>query len=184
MIQHKLFHREIFRQSGLSAFAGKGFALLFGLCGVVMDTMSTHDLVDTHCTAGKELQHKLQTGKMSNSGSPSQMLKEIAGSPNSSDLKKIMPAEYARRYRVIPLWFKNNCLHIATAEPDNFALLDELRWVVGQKSVPEKADATEMDEALRFMYGLGAETVRLRLDQSDGNSFMDLNPSATSDVVK
>ncbi|MDW8373248.1 MAG: ATPase, T2SS/T4P/T4SS family [Planctomycetota bacterium] len=51
-----------------------------------------------------------------------------------------VPAEYAHSYRIIPTRMENNALIVATADPDNLAALDDLKFALGVAQV--KAELT------------------------------------------
>jgi len=51
-----------------------------------------------------------------------------------------VPTEYANSYRIIPTRMENNALVVATADPDNLAALDDLKFALGVSQV--KAELT------------------------------------------
>ncbi|MFQ5605504.1 MAG: GspE/PulE family protein [bacterium] len=102
--------------------------------------------------------------------------------PDLKAVKDLMPSAIALRYKIVPLVKAANRLQIAIASLDDVALLDEIKWVLGKEIDPLPAEQDVIEEALRKIYGLGAETVgRLLSDHSEG-IFVDLTASLTSDL--
>lgn len=91
--------------------------------------------------------------------------------PVTQARRDLLPAAVACSYKIVPLERNGNTLRIALADPANVALLDELRWVLAIELEAEPADPEQIDEALRRLYGLGAETVgHLLSDGTDGDA--------------
>ena len=76
----------------------------------------------------------------------------------SSTLSYI-PAKLASHYKVIPFEYKNGFLKIATTEPLNIHLMDEIDSAVQIPVKPVLATAKDIAEAIREYYGVGAETI-------------------------
>lgn len=72
-----------------------------------------------------------------------------------------VPAKFALHYKVVPIKFHDNVLTLATSEPQDIRLLDEVRMALKSQYRVQAVVATESDiaNAIRKYYGLGAETV-------------------------
>ena len=71
-------------------------------------------------------------------------------------IKKV-PAKFAWYYKVMPVKFVDNKLLIASSDP--LRSLDDLRIFLGYDLKPALAEETEIMEAIKEHYGVGAETV-------------------------
>ncbi|MBF0384382.1 MAG: Flp pilus assembly complex ATPase component TadA [Candidatus Omnitrophica bacterium] len=77
---------------------------------------------------------------------------------NPEAIKKL-PAKFASHYNIIPCDFKDNVLKIATTQPLDVHLIDELSSVVKSKVKTVLASEKDITEAIRQYYGVGAETI-------------------------
>lgn len=78
-------------------------------------------------------------------------------------LKKL-PSKFASHYKIIPLAYKDGTLTIATSDPMNIHLLDEVSVVSGCSIQTVLASEKEILEAIRKYYGVGAETIDKMMD--------------------
>ncbi|MDZ7276625.1 MAG: GspE/PulE family protein [candidate division KSB1 bacterium] len=101
----------------------------------------------------------------------------------SPELRTLIPAAMACRYKIVPLARKGARLQIALADPGDIALLDEIRWLLGTDLEAVQAEPAQIDEGLRSLYGLGAETVD-RLMEERGDGGVALVVSSASDLDK
>ncbi len=110
-------------------------------------------------------------------GVPSVTLTEVRVSP--AILQRV-PAAVATRYQLMPLGFDGNRLRIATADPLNVQVLDELKLVLECEIAPVLASVRDIQEAIHRHYGVGASAVERLLD----NGLHDLAPAtATEDLT-
>ncbi|MFQ5637210.1 MAG: GspE/PulE family protein [bacterium] len=109
-------------------------------------------------------------------------LAKLIKSPDVKTLGDLIPSSIACRYKVVALGRIADRLLVAIADPDDVALLDEIRWVLGTEIEPRRANPEKIEEALRLIYGLGAETVGRMLGSGDDSVYVDLNKSVTSDL--
>ncbi len=75
-----------------------------------------------------------------------------------------VPAAIATRYQLMPLELSGNRLKVATADPLNIQVLDELKLLLGCEIVPVMASAREIQQAIQKHYGIGASAVERLLD--------------------
>jgi type II secretion system protein E len=73
-------------------------------------------------------------------------------------------------YKIIPLGREGARLRLALAEPEDVVLVDEIRWLLRTEIAPLAAAPEAIEEALRRIYGLGADTVD-RMALTDGETF-------------
>jgi hypothetical protein len=65
-----------------------------------------------------------------------------------------IPRAKAEKYRVVPLRFQANELHVAIADPQNFAQLDELAFTLGARLRPYVVTEVALNYALERYYGV------------------------------
>lgn len=85
---------------------------------------------------------------------PFMKLKEVTIDPLA--VKKV-PAKFAWHYKVMPIKLEENKLIIASFDP--LRSLDDLRLFLGHELKPVVASESEIMEAIKENYGVGAETV-------------------------
>ncbi len=113
---------------------------------------------------------------------------ELVNLPNllaTADIRalgKLIPPTIACRYKIVPLGQAQGKLQIAIADPGNVGLLDEIQWATSATLVARKADPGQIDDALRAIYGVGAETVGRMVTSGDQDNFVDLTSGSTSDL--
>jgi type IV pilus assembly protein PilB len=78
-----------------------------------------------------------------------------------SDIVKMLPAETAQAYRVLPIKYDktSNVLTVAVKDANNFKIVDDLRLLMGFKVVTVLADPHQLDEYLQKVYGSGKESM-------------------------
>ena len=100
----------------------------------------------------------------------------------ASDVQNLVPVGFACRYKIVPLGHFNDKTQIAIADPTNISLLDEIRWVLGTEIELLKAAPQKIEEWLRLVYGVGAETVGQILGDKSEEAYIDLNAQLTTDL--
>lgn len=73
-------------------------------------------------------------------------------------IKKV-PAKFASYYKIIPVEIDNNVLVIAMVDPLDIRTLDDLRLLLGVEVRGALSSETEIQEAIRKYYGVGADTL-------------------------
>ena len=75
----------------------------------------------------------------------------------SAEVIKILPAETAQAYQVLPVAFdkETNTLTVALKDASNFHALDDLRLLMGFQVKPVVADPKQVDKLLKQHYGGG-----------------------------
>ena len=78
---------------------------------------------------------------------------------------RMVPAKFANHYKIIPIDFKENCLVLAMSNPLNAHILDNIRLLLGFDVKPVLTSETEINEAIRKYYGLGADTLERIIEE-------------------
>jgi type IV pilus assembly protein PilB len=82
----------------------------------------------------------------------------------SADAIRALPADFVKRHRVLPLEIEQGVLHIATAEPGNQRLVDDVRLVSGLEVKEFEAAASDILEKIAECYQVTVEQVVENLD--------------------
>src|SRR5687767_5396496 len=69
---------------------------------------------------------------------------------------KLVPAETAQKYQIVPLSRSGATLTIAMTDPTNVFAMDDIKFMTGYNVEPVVASETEVDEALQRYYGKAA----------------------------
>ena len=69
---------------------------------------------------------------------------------------KLVPAETAQKYQIIPLSRSGATLTIAMTDPTNVFAMDDIKFMTGYNVEPVVASETEVDDALQRYYGKAA----------------------------
>ncbi len=80
---------------------------------------------------------------------------------------KIIPAETARKYQILPLSRSGATLTIAMADPTNVFAMDDIKFMTGYNVEPVVASETSLDEAIEKYYG-STRSLELRKDGGAG----------------
>jgi type IV pilus assembly protein PilB len=78
---------------------------------------------------------------------------------------KIIPAETARKYQILPLSRSGATLTIAMADPTNVFAMDDIKFMTGYNVEPVVASETSLEDAIEKYYG---STRSLQLKQDSG----------------
>ena len=76
-----------------------------------------------------------------------------------------VPAKFASHYKILPLEFKDNVLVIATTDPLDVRVLDDIRLLLGLEVKGVLASETEIQEGIHKYYGVGAETIERMISE-------------------
>jgi type IV pilus assembly protein PilB len=80
---------------------------------------------------------------------------------------KIIPAETARKYQILPLSRSGATLTIAMADPTNVFAMDDIKFMTGYNVEPVVASESSLDEAIEKYYG-STRSLELRKDGGGG----------------
>ena len=80
---------------------------------------------------------------------------------------KIIPAETARKYQILPLSRSGATLTIAMADPTNVFAMDDIKFMTGYNVEPVVASETSLEDAIEKYYG-STRSLELRRDSGGG----------------
>src|SRR6266571_8711842 len=80
---------------------------------------------------------------------------------------KIIPAETARKYQILPLSRSGATLTIAMADPTNVFAMDDIKFMTGYNVEPVVASETSLEEAIEKYYG-SSRSMQLRQEAGGG----------------
>jgi type II secretory ATPase GspE/PulE/Tfp pilus assembly ATPase PilB-like protein len=109
-------------------------------------------------------------GAGNHNGNRSSALPRLAVSPEAAG---ILPAEFIKHHRVLPLRMSGGAIVIATAEPGNQRIIDDIRLLTGLEVEEQTADAAELLEKI-------AEACQVTVEQLIEN----LEPTTSSNVAE
>jgi type IV pilus assembly protein PilB len=101
------------------------------------------------------------------SGDPFPSLARLAISP---EVLRALPAEFVKRHRVLPFKIHNGTIHIATAEPGNQRVLEDIRLLSGLEVQETEAPSAEVLEKIAECYQVTVEQMIENLDPERGTS--------------
>src|SRR5262245_24378987 len=78
------------------------------------------------------------------------------GTPQAEALRAL-PANFVKRHRVLPLEIRNGLLRIATAEPGNERIIDDIRLLSGLEVEEVEAPGAELVEKIAELYQVTVE---------------------------
>lgn len=93
-----------------------------------------------------------------------------------------LPAKYACHYKLIPVKFERDTLTVAVADPLDIRTLDDLKLLLGCDVVGALATESDISEAIKKYYGIGAETIEEIVDTGDMAEAIALQTSKTEDI--
>src|SRR5512134_15157 len=82
---------------------------------------------------------------------------------------KIIPAETAKKYQVLPLSRSGATLTIAMADPTNVFAMDDIKFMTGYNVEPVVASESALEDAIDKYYG-SVRSLELRRDPGGGMS--------------
>ncbi len=80
---------------------------------------------------------------------------------------KIIPAETARKYQILPLSRSGATLTIAMADPTNVFAMDDIKFMTGYNVEPVVASESSLEDAIEKYYG-STRSLQLRTDSAAG----------------
>jgi len=93
-----------------------------------------------------------------------------------------VPAKFACHFKLMPMSFKNNLLTIAVSNPMNINMLDDLKLLLNFDVEFVLAGESDILEAIKKYYGIGAETIEKMIGQSKHTHDISALPSMTEDI--
>lgn len=101
---------------------------------------------------------------------------------------RLIPADFAKRHRLLPLAVRNGTLQLATAEPVSDRVRDDVRLLTGLEVEATRAPAAEILERISECYQVTVERMIEDLDTEpalavDGNNLHDIEVMANEPTV-
>ncbi|MBZ0166291.1 MAG: hypothetical protein K8I00_05740, partial [Candidatus Omnitrophica bacterium] len=93
---------------------------------------------------------------------------------DQSVLEKV-PTKFAWYYKVLPISFSNNLLTVATANPLDVKMIDELRVNLGSDIDYVLGEEYQLMEALKRHYGLASDTIDRILTNEPGKEAVSID---------
>ena len=87
------------------------------------------------------------------------------------EILKLVPAEVARKYKLIPVSRSGSSLTIAMADPTNVFAQDDIKFMTGYHVEPVVASELAIENAIRKYYGTGKSIVTSTLDIDEPASY-------------
>jgi type IV pilus assembly protein PilB len=84
---------------------------------------------------------------------------------------KVIPADTARKYQILPLSRSGATLTIAMADPTNVFAMDDIKFMTGYNVEPVVASETSLEDAIDRYYG-STRSLQLKTDSSGGGGGM------------
>lgn len=116
---------------------------------------------------------------------PAGMVSKFQATP---DALRTLPPDFVKRYRVLPLKIADGSLHLATAEPGNARVIDDIRLLTGLEVVEESYPESEITEAISGRYQVTVEKMIEKLGGEgatgdDGKTLHDIEVMANEPTV-
>ncbi|HEV8393481.1 MAG TPA: type IV-A pilus assembly ATPase PilB [Vicinamibacterales bacterium] len=98
---------------------------------------------------------------------------------------KLVPAETAQKYQIIPLSRSGATLTIAMTDPTNVFAMDDIKFMTGYNVEPVVASESEVDEALQRYYGKAAVAASAAADAAAnaGPSALEMASQALENIT-
>src|SRR5205823_12549243 len=81
----------------------------------------------------------------------------LAGFQLSPEALRALPADFVKRHRVLPYKIQNGTIHVATAEPGNARVIDDIRLLSGLEVQESETPAAEVLERIAECYQVTVE---------------------------
>ncbi|HUS34953.1 MAG TPA: GspE/PulE family protein [Verrucomicrobiae bacterium] len=108
------------------------------------------------------------------------------GAPQPEALKAL-PAEFVKRHRVLPLEIRNGSIRVATADPGNSRVIDDIRLLSGYEVEEVEAPSAELVEKIAELYQITVEQVVEKLGDAgaavEGRNLHDIEVMANEPTV-
>src|SRR5688572_15795353 len=136
-----------------------------------------------------ELPGESTTGPTSNgSGANGSRVKSsfFQGAPQAEALRAL-PADFVKRHRVLPLEIRNGSIRVATADPGNARVIDDIRLLSGFEVEEVEAPGPELVEKIAELYQITVEQVVEKLGDGgaavEGRNLHDIEVMANEPTV-
>src|SRR5262245_49209374 len=83
----------------------------------------------------------------------------------SPEAIRVLPAEFVKRHRILPLGIRDGTIHVATADPGNQRVIDDIRLLSGLEVKESQAPSSEILEKIAECYQLTVEQMLENLNR-------------------
>lgn len=88
----------------------------------------------------------------------------------SSEAIRLLPSDFVKRHRVLPLEIRNGTIHIATADPGNQQVTDDIRLLSGLEVEESIAPSSEILEKIAECYQVTVEQIIENINSEAGSA--------------
>jgi len=107
---------------------------------------------------------------------------KLEGLKLSHSVIEKVPAKFACHYKFIPISIDNDRITIAVSDPMNIHLLDDIKLLLNMNVKAMLAGESDILDAIKQYYGIGAETIERIIDKSGQADEPDLLSAKTEDI--
>src|SRR5258708_148039 len=75
----------------------------------------------------------------------------------SSEAMRALPSDFVKRHRILPFQIRDGTLHVATADPGNHRVIDDIRLLSGLEVQESEAPSAEILEKIAECYQMTVE---------------------------
>lgn len=91
-----------------------------------------------------------------------------------TDVLALFPAKVVYQYKVVPVEIENGGVRVVTRDPFRLGLVETLKLASGKRIRMGLAPLSEIEKAIKRLYGVGGETIEQMLEEDDSSEFDDL----------
>ncbi|HZQ46887.1 MAG TPA: hypothetical protein VFC07_07750, partial [Verrucomicrobiae bacterium] len=88
----------------------------------------------------------------------------------SPEALRALPADFVKRHRVLPLKIHDSTIHIATSEPGNQRVIDDIRLLSGLEVLESHVPSAEVLEKIAECYQVTVEQMIENLNPDHGST--------------
>lgn len=118
---------------------------------------------------------------------PSMKLPTLLRLNVSPEASRALPSDFVKRHRILPFEIQNGTLHIATSEPGNQRVIDDIRLLSGLEVKESHAPAAEILEKIAECYQVTVEQMVENLPEkgstAEGKNLHDIEVMANEPTV-
>ncbi|HYT59166.1 MAG TPA: GspE/PulE family protein [Haliangiales bacterium] len=109
-----------------------------------------------------------EAGFLPEQGGTRRRMDSLARFKVSAEAVRALPSDFVKRHRVLPLEIRNGTLHIATSDPGNPRVIDDIRLLSGLEVNETEAPAAEILEKIAECYQVTVEKMIENLHPEQG----------------
>ncbi len=94
-----------------------------------------------------------------------------------------IPARFATHYKLIPIKLEKNTITVAMSNPLDIHTIDDLKLLLKKDITPVLAGESEITEAIKKYYGVGAETIEKITPEMPQKKAVSAQAQVTEDII-